>query len=191
MTRYRLTILAVTETHLPGEGEMVLEEESGYTMIFSGRRDKRNVEEVGLALTPHARATMRYHQAVSSRILAAQFLTQVRPLLIVVAYAPTDQDYAQEKDLFYSDLDCVMSNGSGLVMVMGDFNASVSERVRGVVGPYGLGRHTSDNGERLVSFTSANGMCIANTFFHTSTCIKHHGIPLTQGPSQALKTTCW
>ena len=138
MKRYCLTILAVTETHLPGAGEMVLEEESGYTMVFSRRRDKRNVEGVGLVLTPHARATMRYHQAVSSGILEAEFLTQVRPLLIVVAYAPTDQDCAEEKDLFYSDLDCVMSNGNGLVMVMGDFNASVSERVKGVVGPYGM-----------------------------------------------------
>ena len=55
----------------------------------------------------------------------------------------------------------------------------------------GLGRHTSDNRERLVSFASANGMCIANTFFHTSASIKHHGIPLAQDPSQALKTTCW
>ena len=63
MKRYRLSILAVTETHLPGEGEMVLEEESGYTMIFSGRQDERNMEGVGLALTPYARATMRYHQA--------------------------------------------------------------------------------------------------------------------------------
>ena len=58
----------------------------------------------------------------------------------------------------------MMSNDSGLMM-MADFNASVSERVRGVVGPYGLGRHTSENGERLVSFASTNGMCIPCTFF--------------------------
>ena len=190
MKRYHLATLAVTETHLPGEGEMVLEEESGCTMIFLGRRDKRNVERVGLALPHHARATVRYHQAVSSRILAAESLTQVETLLIVVACAPTDQDCAEEKDLFYSDLNSVMTNSNGLVMVMGDFKASVSERVRGVVGLYGLWRHTSDNGERLVSFASANGMCIANTFFHTSASIKHHGIPLNQGLSQALKT-CW
>ena len=115
----------MTETHLPGEGEMVLEEESGYTMIFSGRQDERNMEGVGLALTPYARATMQYHQAVSSRVLAAEFLTKVGPLLIVVAYAPTDQDSTEEKDQFYSDLDRVMSNGNGLAMVMADFNASV------------------------------------------------------------------
>ena len=119
---------------------------------------------VGLALTPHARATVRYHQAVSSKVLAAEFLTKVVPLLIVVAYAPTDQDSTEEKDQFYSDLDRVMRNGNGLVMVMGDFNASVSERMKRVGGPHGLGRCTSDNGERLISFANTNGMCISNTF---------------------------
>ena len=58
-----------------------------------------------------------------------------------------------------------MSNGNGLAMVMGDFNASVSERMKRVVGPHGLGRRTSDNGERLISFANANGMCISSTFF--------------------------
>ena len=72
------------------------------------------MEGVGLALTPHARAAMRYHQAVSPRVLAAEFLTKVGPLLIVVAYAPTDQGSTEEKDRFYSDLDRVMSNGNGL-----------------------------------------------------------------------------
>ena len=160
-------------------------------MIFSGRQDESNVEGVGLALTPHARATMRYHRAVSSRVLAAEFLTQVGPLLIVVAYAPTDQDCAEEKDHFYSDLDCVMNNGSGLVMVMGDFNALVSEGVKGVVGPYGLGNRTSDNGERLVSLPVHMDCVLPTPLAHTSTSTQHHGTPLTQGPGQALRTMCW
>ena len=95
-------------------------------MIFSGRQDNPNMEEVGLALTPNARATIQYHQAVSSRVLTAEFLTK-GSLLIVVAYAPTDQDYTEEK--FYSDLDQVKCNGNCLAMVMGDCNTSVSERV--------------------------------------------------------------
>ena len=66
MKCYRLSILAVTETHLSEEGGMmVLAEESGYTVIFSGRQDEHYMEGVGLALTPHAGATMQYHQAVS------------------------------------------------------------------------------------------------------------------------------
>ena len=58
MRCYWLSSLAVTETHLPGVGDVVLEEESGYNTIFSGRQDERNMEGVGLALTPLTRATM-------------------------------------------------------------------------------------------------------------------------------------
>ena len=76
---------------------------------------------------------------------------KVGPLLIVVAYAPTDQDCTEDKDQFYrtglyllcrvySDLDCVVSNGNGLAMVKVDFNASVSERMKREVGPRRLGR---------------------------------------------------
>jgi len=45
MKRYRLSILAVTETLLPAE-EMVLEQKNGYTMN-SGRHDKRTMEGGG------------------------------------------------------------------------------------------------------------------------------------------------
>lgn len=37
--------------------------------------------------------------------------------------------------------------------------------MHGVVGHYGLESTTSENGERLVSFTCANGLCLTNTFF--------------------------
>ena len=50
-------------------------------------------------------------------------------------------------------------------MVMGDFNAAIGKSVPGVVGNHLLGGQTSDNGERLVSFASVNGLCITNTFF--------------------------
>ena len=124
-------------------------------------------------------------------MLAAEFLAKVGPLLIVVAYAPTDQDSTEEKDRFCSDLDRVISNGNGLAMVMADFIASVSERMKRVVESHGVGRCTSDNGERHVSFASANGMCISNTFFHTSTSIKHRDLLLAKHPSQALRSMYW
>ena len=37
MEQYRLAVIAVTETHLPGEGESLRDEIKGYRMIFSGR----------------------------------------------------------------------------------------------------------------------------------------------------------
>ena len=72
---------------------------------------------------------------------------------------------------------------------MGDFNASVSERMKRVVGPHRLGRRTSDNVERLISFANANGMCIFNTFFPHKCIHQASWYPLAQHPSQALRTT--
>ena len=113
MERYRLSMLAVTETHLAGEGEIVLDECRGYKMLFAGRKDGRAAEGVGLALTPHAWAALRHYQPVSPRMLVAEFLTQMGPLSVVVVYAPTNQSTVEDKEQFYFDLDGVVSRTSG------------------------------------------------------------------------------
>ena len=165
MERYRLAVLAVTETHLPGEGEMLLDESRGYRMIFSGRTDGRKAEGVGLAFSPYAWKALRYYEAVSPRILTAEVLTRVGPLAIIVAYAPTNQASEEMKDQFYAALDGVMTRTNGPTLIIGDFNASLGDSVPGIVGPHGLSKETNDNGERLVDFTSAHRMCITNTLF--------------------------
>ena len=159
MKWYNLSIIPVTETPFAGEGEMPLDEEGRYVILFSGRQDGQNVEGVGIALSPQARAAMRHHQSVSPRIMTAEFLTQVGPLMIVVVYDPIDWDSNEEKDKFYEDLNCVVSRGHGHVMVMEDFNASVSDKLHGVVGPYGLGSRAIYNGERLVTVSSVRSVC--------------------------------
>ena len=108
---------------------------------------------------------MRFHKAVSSRVLAAEFMTQVGPITVVVAYAPTERSSTEEKDNFYADLDGVMCRINGLVIVMGDFNATVGQEVDRVVGPFGLAGHTSDNGHRLVDFATVHNLCLSNTYF--------------------------
>ena len=165
MERYRLAVLAVAETHLPGEGEMLLDESRGYRMIFSGRTDGRKAEGVGLAFSPYAWKALRYYEAVSSRILTAEVLTHVGPLAIIVAYAPTNQASEEMKDQFYAAVDGVMTKTNGLTMILGDFNASIGDSVPGIVGPHGLSKETSDNGDRLVDFASAHRMCITDTLF--------------------------
>ena len=155
MKRYRLSILAVTETHLPDEGEMVLDAETSYKLLFSGKSDGSNVEGVEISLSPHTRAALRHYQAVSPQVLTAEFLSRAGPLSIIVAYALTAQSSVEVKEHFYSDLDHLMANANGLTMMMGDFNATLGETVQGVVGPHG---QTSDNGKRLVAFASTNGL---------------------------------
>lgn len=46
---YNLSILAVTKTHLPGEGDVEMDAEEGYRLVFSERLDGTNVEGVGIA----------------------------------------------------------------------------------------------------------------------------------------------
>ena len=87
---------------------MPLDEEGRYVMLFSGRQDGMNVEQVGIALSPQAQAAMCHHQSASPRIMTAEFLTQVGPLMIVVVYPPIDWDSNEEKDKFYGDLNCVV-----------------------------------------------------------------------------------
>ena len=160
-----MSVLAMTKTHIPDSGEMVLDESKVYTMVFSRRQDGSTREEVALVLAPHAKAALRCYQAVSSRILTCEFLTKVGPFLVVLVYAPTDQSGTEDKDLFYSDLESVTTNANGLIIVMGDFNSAISDSVEGVVGPHGLSRWTNDNGERLVSFASSNDLTITNSLF--------------------------
>ena len=49
-----------------------------------------------------------------------------------------------------------MTKTDGLTIVLGDFNASLGDSVWGVLGPHGLSKQISDNGERLVEFASAH-----------------------------------
>ena len=48
MEHHNVSVLAVTETHIPDSGEMVLDESNGYTMVFSGRQDGSKREGVDL-----------------------------------------------------------------------------------------------------------------------------------------------
>ena len=49
-----------------------------------------------------------------------------------------------------------MTKKNGLTIVPGDFNASLEYSVPGIVGPRGLSKEMSNNGERLVDFASAH-----------------------------------
>ena len=49
----------------------------------------------------------------------AEFVAQMGPLSVVVAYDPTNQSSAEDREHFYSDLDKVKTRISGLTMVTG------------------------------------------------------------------------
>ena len=63
----------------------------------------------------------------------AECVAQMRPLIVAVAYAPTNQSSAEDREQFYSDLDRVLTRTSGLTMVKGELNVTLVEHVQGVV----------------------------------------------------------
>ena len=73
-------------------------------------------------------------------------------------------------------------------MVMGDFNTTIEESVKGVVGQHALWRRTSSNGEKLVSFVSAHVMCMTNTaVFHHKRIHKKSKYPQNPKAQAILK----
>ena len=136
-------------------------------MMFSGKDDGSMSDGVGLAVAPEAWRALRTWHVVSFRLLTVEFLTQMGPLVVVVAYAPTENSGNDEKDSFYEELEEVMRSINGLLMVIGDFSVRIGRQLNGngVVGPWGLAIESSDNVERLTAFAGANGMCITNTLF--------------------------
>ena len=78
----------------------MLDEENGYRLVFSGRKNGTTLEGIGLALDAHAWAALRHYHAVSPRILTAEFLSQVGPLMIAVVYAPPRTAVKETKNNF-------------------------------------------------------------------------------------------
>ena len=120
---------------------------------------------LGLAITPRAKSTLISWHPVSSRLLTAEFLTQMGPLAAIVVYAPTENSDPLEKDTFYEDLEEIMMRMNNLVFVIGDFNAHIGTQLSGIVVPNLLATSNSDDGERLITFASTHNMNITNTMF--------------------------
>ncbi|KAK6762684.1 hypothetical protein RB195_023410 [Necator americanus] len=91
-----------------------------------------------------------------------------RKLWIVSAHAPTETAEDNSKDVFYDELNALMSKiPSQQVVIVGiDANAKMGlEQQSDVLGKwYYPAERTSDNGDRLVDLCEQTGLIIASTF---------------------------
>ena len=74
-------------------------------VFWDWERIWKNCKRSRACADPHARFAFSYYQPVSSRVLVAEFVAQMGPLSVVVAYDPTNQSSAEDREHFYSDLD--------------------------------------------------------------------------------------
>ena len=144
-------------------------EDREFLFVYSSALPDR-VGGVGLLIRKKHVPAFRYAERVSERILKVYFEGNPK-ITIVVAYAPTEMRPADEKDLFYDDIQATINSepSHSLVAVLGDFNARVGDdshqQQSQVVGRYLYHQETNDNGKRLVDLCLAAQLRVAQTRF--------------------------
>ena len=124
--QYKLDLLGITETHLPGSGTSVLD--NGSLLIHSGRTDVIKRQGVSLSLSKRIKNSLISFTPMSERILTARMHSKHLNISVVVAYAPTEGSDDSEKDTFYRTLTDTFDElpGHDLKLLLGDFNAKVT-----------------------------------------------------------------
>ena len=164
--RYKLNILGISEARWKDSGKINCE---GATFLFSGH-DKQHIRGVGLVLDRETERAMIGWKPVNDRIITVRLQSRHAKTTLIQVYAPTEDTSEEDKDTFYEQLQDVLNEipNHDIKVLMGDLNAKIDNKrdgFRDVVGPYGSARETNDNGERLLSFCSVNGLIIGNTQF--------------------------
>ena len=169
MSRYGISIAALSEVKWPGKGERQWGE---YMMVYSGDEEMKR-HGVGVVMDKRAvsawEAAGRECVQLSSRLMKVRFKTKTGYMTVVAVYAPTNvADAAAEADEFYGQLGEMVQEipKNDVMMIMGDFNAHVaSNSGSNVIGKFCLDKKTNGNGERLIAFCAMNDLKIMNTWF--------------------------
>lgn len=97
---------------------------------------------------------------VNDYIITTRFLSRhAKTTTIAPTEDAVEKDAFYDKDAFYNQLQDVINEVPhyDITVLCSDFNAQI--------GPYGTGRHITNNGECLLLFCNTYGLCIGNMFF--------------------------
>ncbi|CAF4446521.1 unnamed protein product [Rotaria sp. Silwood2] len=177
--KHRIQVAALSETSIYDSGVTKIDD---YTFIYSGASSltkTRSAHGVALCFGKQASKSWRdggsTWEAVSDRILTARLQRHPIYITIIAVYSPINPPPGQSTaidaaDAFYIDLQQTLDKTpkNEMVLIMGDFNARVSQQQH-LDGFSVVGKHAVDdlneNGQRLTDFCSNNDIIIANTFF--------------------------
>ena len=173
MTKYKISILGISETWWPGCSSLKLN--SGELLLFSGTEDGTRRKGVGLLLNKEAQNSLSEWTPINDRIITAKFLSNHADLVIIQCYAPTSNADDGQKDAFYEALDETIRKFErhGILLVQGDFNGKIgNENENGtdrVMGKEGLGAK-NEGGKRLIE------LCVNNDLFIGGSAFAHKDI---------------
>ena len=166
LTRYGIDLTILTETKNHGGSYEEEYEVSGteYKLFFAGPENgERNHHGVTLVVKAALWADWGSQwEPFSNRIITGWLKNGRETILVVGAYAPTEDSDECVKDDFYDGLQQVLSrtNVNQKVILLGDFNANMNPMDGAsdgaIVRPYGCWkRPTNENGLRLLD------LCVA------------------------------
>ena len=159
-----MNITGIAEHRWEGSGHFTCDD---HLIIYSGA-EKQGQGGVAVILDNEAKKGFISYNAISDRILVVHLDTKPVQTSIIQVYAPTSTHTDEEIEEFYSQLQTVQDsiNNNNPTIIMGDFNAKVGQgasKHQGL-GPHGLGLR-NESGEKLLTFSQANHLCILNTWF--------------------------
>ena len=117
--------------------------QDGATFLYSGRPKGENMslEGVGILLDKEAKRSLIEWQPVSARINVACFKINIRNIVMIQYYAPTEVAEDTEKQEFYVQLSDTLKKQKkkDIIIVVRDLNAKVSQDNEGL--EHVMGRH--------------------------------------------------
>ena len=171
--QYKISALAVQETHIKGYGTIKLTSNTGKTYILYYSNSKSNSENgVGIILPSDVNAEFDPICEIICKVRIK--VNNNFKVDILKVYAPTlnrSEKNHEIREKFYTKLDSILRNISNrhIVIIAGDFNAktdnaSINKICQAAIGKYGKGQ-VNTNGTHLLKFSSINNLKLVNTFF--------------------------
>ena len=171
LRQYNIDIAALQETRRAGEGQLT-EKGAGYTFFWKGKEEnEQRIHGVGFAVKNELiRNLEELPVGVSERLMTLRLkLKSNQQATVISAYAPTLQAEPEDKEIFYSTLDSVLTQipSNHKIILLGDFNARVGRDHsvwENVIGKEGVGNANS-NGIQLLTKCAEHQLVITNTLF--------------------------
>ena len=161
----KLGLLALSETKMKGQGECDFGGVGGrYAGVDVNERAR---EGVAILVSEEVKEWVTEWREVSSRMMWVKLRMDQEIWVVISAYGPGRERDMEERERFWDALEgCIASFDDDVkVVLLGDLNARVGNRViDGVVARYGV-QGINDSGVKLVEMCTGQELTIGNTLF--------------------------
>ena len=167
MEQYKIGICAMQEVRWLGMGIKNVKNGSIY---YSGRKDERKEEGVGIYIQRSYENSIIEFENVSSRIARMRLRTKWMCVSVIAAYAPTEVSEEQMKDEWYALFESTLNKvpNHDMMIILGDLNAKVGREVDAfgpAIGMHSLHADSNNNGVRLASLALQYDLVVGGTLF--------------------------